>query len=75
MSGQREGPATTPGPHKITPSTALLPASVTDWSDTFECAQLWVSWTGRRRWPTFAYNDDLWALSVAAWEHNGQAAS
>jgi hypothetical protein len=47
----------------------------TDWADTFECAQLWVAWNGRRRWPAFAYNDDLWALSVAAWHHGGRSAS
>lgn len=42
-----------------------------EWSETYDAARRWVAWNARRRWPMYAANDDVWALSVTAWHHNG----
>ncbi len=52
-------------------ATSLDATTVPTWSDTFTAAQTWIRWTARRRWPHFPANDDVWALSITAWEHGG----
>lgn len=66
-----------PGDHSRASSQVIPPTSfsVTDWADTYESAERWVAWNARRRWPAFAVNDEVWALSVTAWQHNGQVAA
>jgi hypothetical protein len=50
-------------------SSARTTIPPSDWSATYDCATRWVAWNARRRWPQFAANDEVWALSVAAWWH------
>jgi hypothetical protein len=40
---------------------------VAEWNDTYAAAREWVRLNGRRRWPDFAVNDSVWALSIASW--------
>lgn len=39
-----------------------------EFADAYAAALRWVAWNARRRWPDHPTNDDVWALSVAAWE-------
>lgn len=58
----------------LTTAGEAVPAKVTDpWAETYADAERWVSWTARRRWPTFAVNDQVWAMSVTDWYHGGRS--
>jgi hypothetical protein len=52
-----------------------LDASVAQWAEVYECADRWVRWTARRRWPTHLVNDQVWAMSVTSWELHGRRAA
>lgn len=47
-------------------------ASVAQWAQVYDCAQLWVAWNARRRWPDFTVNNEVWAMSVTGWELHGR---
>lgn len=49
--------------------------SVTDWTVVYDCAEHWIRWTARRRWPDFPSNDAIWASSVADWATSGRRAA
>lgn len=55
--------------------TGLAEPMVPTWTKTYEDAERWVCWTARRRWPTFAVNDHIWAASVTDWELHGRGAA
>lgn len=52
-------------------AAASTSTKVTDWAETYTAARRWVEWNARRRWPDYAANDDVWALSAAAWWYGG----
>lgn len=62
------------GPPQAAPTT-ITSARIPTWGEVYECAELWVCWTARRRWPTFAVNDQIWASSVTDWETSGRKAA
>lgn len=64
---ERTGPREETRP--ATPSIQSITAA--EWSEAYTCARRWVAWSARRRWPDYACNDEVWAMSVAAWWHNG----
>lgn len=45
---------------------------VDPWPAAYETARYWVRWTARRRWPRYAANDDVWAMSAASWWVGGR---
>lgn len=51
---------------------STIPQVADTWPDVYASARRWVCWTARRRWPTFAANDDIWAASVADWWVGGR---
>lgn len=38
-----------------------------NWDTAYAEALDWVKTVGRKRWPHFPCNDELWAVSIAAW--------
>lgn len=69
MSSTRRSPGDdSRAPSKLVGTTTGV-STIDAFADTYEAASRWVAWTARRRWPDFAANDQIWALSVAAWWH------
>lgn len=46
--------------------------SIPTWGETYADALNWIEWSGRRHWPTYPVNNELWAASIADWYHHGR---
>jgi hypothetical protein len=62
----------TPGAVSHEKGLRQIEAPTDAWADVYASATAWINAVAQPRWPEFAVNDAVWAVSIADWATRGR---